>query len=310
MYELRKVAIAIDTFLNLDQLELYSSLDFIRNCDITLVHIVREVVASDGISFNVAFPDFGEKEEFRIATLDKLEKLSLSILPTGFSGNIHFECLFALDPVDSFCTFLSNEKFELAIVASFEHHHLFDISFSDKISKKAICDVMVMKSRLPMTNKIVVGVKLDEEERLIEELSKRRYYSDSDIVLLHISDITSFSYAEEQFVIEQDILKKLDLIKQHLIEKGFTGKISSVCEFSDHPKKHFIFYLHKTHPRLAVVFQTNKRVLLGSFIQYLLHKSAKSIMILKPSSMDLSEQHFHPFKLHGLNPHGGELRGN
>jgi hypothetical protein len=312
------VVIAIDTALEPHQLKLFSRIDFIKESHVTLVHLVQDIDYGDGVSFNIAFPNDEDKSKLSSAVITKLKQISLDILPTDFQGHVDYKCLFAEDIKDGFCKYLSSVKADLAIVASFHQHHVINISFGDYISAKAPCGVIVIKTRSPKVRKVVVGVKLDEKKDLTEALFQYDFLTTADITLLHVAHVgefsifselnmTPYSLNEEKLVVEQEVLKGLDLLKERLKQRGFRGEIATVCEFSHHPKKHFLSFIEKKELELALVIRGKRKNIRGSFTQYLLHHSHVSTMVLKPEDANLNTQNFQPTNLNGHSLRGGRI---
>lgn len=312
MSSLDKVVIALDTSLERDQLKVFSGMDFLKNCDVTLVHLVQEVDYSDGISFNVAFPTDEDKSKLTDAVIEKMKQLSLEILPPGHLGSIDYVCLFAENIKDAFCQYLAETKVRLAVVASFHRHSVFDVSFGDYLSKKAPCGVLVIKGKGTNVKSVAVGVKLTEEGDVASEIAKYEFLRTANITLLHISRFSEFGLFSEldlypyprdegKLLVEQEVLKRLDKIKAGLVGNGFTGEVLTVCEFSDHPKKHFLSYMEKNQIGFALLFRGRPgSIIRGSFAQHLLHQGDASTLVSKLHDTEPRDQHFHPSYLNRL----------
>lgn len=321
MPKLEKVVIAIDTSLEANQLRFLAGLELIKDSDVTLVHLVQDIDYGDGVSFNIAFPGDEDRSKLNHAVLEKLKQLAPQILPSGHKGRVEYDCLFAEDIKDAFCRFLLESRADMAIIASYHHHHIYDVSFGDYVSNRAPCGVMVLKGRATASlRSVVVGVKLDEEHDLAASLSKLDFLLSSDITLLHVSKFQEFGQfselnfppyevSDERLVVEQEVLRRLNNIKEDLVSKGFQGEIQSVCEFSNHPKNAFLTFLENNHFELACTFRGKRRFIRGSFVQYLLHHSDVTTLVLNPTDADTSDLHFHPSAVNRLKGKSDEARG-
>lgn len=314
-----KVVIAVDTTLREEKLKSLSDLPFIHGSDVTFVHMIQNLEYGDGLAFNVTFRDDVDKSKLVNAVVEKMRQLSTTILPPGHPGKVEFKCLFADDIGEAFCRHLSESKANLAIVASFDQHRVYNISFGDYVSKFAPCHVAVVKTNPSHLNKVVVGLKLDEVEDLTSELSKLEFLKTTDLVLLHISSykeyekfsdlsLTPYSVDEEKLVVEQEILKRLNRIRDGLVNHGFSGEVTTVCEFSNHPKKNFNEHVSKTRAGFILIFGSKEKKVRGSFVQYLLHHGNVSVIVLRHGDAGPAERHFHPAYLHRLQGNLNEKR--
>lgn len=294
----KKVVIAIDTSLESNQLKSVSNLEFIKNGDVTFVHLVKDVVTEE------------DKIKIEEAVLQKMKQMSQDVLPLEFLGLVRFKCLFAFNIKEAFCRFLTEERADLAIVTSCKRHHILDISFGDYISSKSSCAVLVIKNKVPRLKNVVIGIKFEEEADVVTELSKVELIQKLDITLIHISrfnefnvlsefDLSPFVVDEQKLVVEKEVLKRLEKIKTFLSRKGFSGQISFACEFSNHVRHHFVSYLNKSHSDFVIVFRDKKKNIRGSFVRYLLHHADIPVLVLNP--LNKSETlHFHPYSLNRL----------
>lgn len=141
-------------------------------------------------------------------------------------------------------------------------------------------------------SRVILGVKLTEDEKSFEAFRKLDFLKDADIDLVHVTqvpDLSTFSELglaaypnpELKLVIEHAVMAKLKELASSFTASGFRGRLSCHCFLSDAPRKKFCQYANESKAQLVVLVPESTPVGFGSFIHHQFTHCSVPLFILR-----------------------------
>ena len=275
---------------NLDSIR---KMDFLKESDIHLVHVVKEYLAGYDIMFNSQIVMEEDKEAIKLSVVNRLKEIGKEILPFNFTGKVTYHCVFGFDPKQTLVNVAADLRANLMVLATRGDKQLFDESVSHFCGLHAPCDVLIVrkgihdqfKGRL----KVAGAIKVDEESLNKISLNKYSFLEKARINLIHISPASRFSLIpgmvdnfppeERKLVVKEAVLNRLEKNRTHFLPENFSGEFHIDCFFSNNIKKAFFEKVKEIDADLAVIPQKQKTF--GSFLHFQLLHGKSNILVLR-----------------------------
>lgn len=298
MYYPSNVVIALDLAKNSE--ELYGPIhrmDFLKESHIHFVHCVLEPYYSgDGIPIS-QFPRLETKSIIEAGVISKMERMSKEILPHDFHGKTSFTCLFSDSPKKELLNYIKDKEIDLTVISTPEDRNFFHSSFASYIGLQGVSDVFVLRAipnkvhRFKGRLKVIYGTKMKSNNNDYVSLKKFDFLNEARIKMLYISqrgdyrflkntNISSLPTSEEQVVIEEAFLSKMNSLKDKILPDGFIGTYDASCLFSDNVKNEFLKCADEESADIVVLVPDKKKIF-GGFINFQVMNARSNILILR-----------------------------
>lgn len=275
---------------NLDSIR---KMDFLKESEIHLVHVVKEYLTGYDILFNSQIVIEEDKEAIKQSVINRLKEISKEILPVNYSGKVSYHCVFGFDPKQSLVNVAADLRANLMVLATRGELQLFDESVSHFCGLHAPCDVLIVRKGIhdQFKGRLKVALALKVDESSLNKTSLRNYsfLEKAKINLVHISPASRFSFIpgmidnfppeERQLVVREAVLNRLEKNRSHLLPDGFSGEYNVECLFSNNIKKAFCEKVKEIDADLSVIPQRQKSF--GSFLHFQLVHGRSNILVLR-----------------------------
>lgn len=147
--KLKKVVIAADLTNDISEvLKPIRSMDFLKHCEIHLVHVFNTVDYGFVFGeFPLVYPVEADRNSISESVLSMLRKTGKEIVPAGFEGKVVEHCLFSENPKAKFSNYLKDIHADLVIIASREKHGMFESSFAQYVGKHSATNMLILKHK-------------------------------------------------------------------------------------------------------------------------------------------------------------------
>lgn len=140
-----KVLIAVDTNLPEEFFVSLRKMEWMNESEIHIVHVFKLLNYGDGLSFNISFPFSFNEKELSEAVIEKMKTMAKGFLPYGHVGKVVYKCLFDTDIKSKMSDYLSQNNFNLIVVATRERKGLFESSFANYMIKNSTVNILILR---------------------------------------------------------------------------------------------------------------------------------------------------------------------
>lgn len=144
----KKVVVAVGMFDDISkQLSPMRDMGFLSNCDVHFVHVFNIFNYTTLVGdFPLVYPVAADMKPIQESIVALLMKISKEVLPAGFDGRVHYQCLFDESPKYKFCNYVKEAHADLVIIPTRKKHNIFDSSFAQYVNKHSQANMIFLKS--------------------------------------------------------------------------------------------------------------------------------------------------------------------